>query len=123
VLTELTGFSQAFHTNPTWSFTFFAPSNAAFNNTGAYFSTYAATLKGKWWLGNLFQHHYIPNTQLKSSAFNSSYTRIQTGSFLYVGTQVLNGQLIQNNVSAVTSADLPVTSVSTPFAKSGLKLS
>jgi uncharacterized surface protein with fasciclin (FAS1) repeats len=107
------GFSQAFHTIPTWSFTFFAPSNTAFNNTGAYFASYAATPKGKWWLGNLIQHHYVPNTQLKSSAFNNGYTRIQTGTFLYVGTQVVDGQLMLNNVSAVTSADLPVTSVST----------
>jgi uncharacterized surface protein with fasciclin (FAS1) repeats len=107
------GFAQAFDTIPTWSFTFFAPSDTAFNNTGAYFATYAATPKGKWWLGTLLQHHTIPNTQLKSTRFNESYTRIQTGSFLYVGTQVVGGQLMLNNVSAVTSANLPVTSVST----------
>lgn len=113
-LTQPTGFTQAFETIPTWTFTFFAPSDTAFNNTGAYFSTYAATPKGKWWLGNLLQHHYIPYTQLKSSVFTTSYTRTQTGSFLYVGTQVVSGKLMLNNVSAVTSANLPVTSVSYP---------
>jgi uncharacterized surface protein with fasciclin (FAS1) repeats len=105
---------QAFDTAPTWSYTFFAPSNTAFNNTGEYFSTFVATPKGKWWLGNLIQHHYVPNSQLKTSAFTTSYTRIQTGSFLFVGTQVVNGQLMLNNVSTVTSPNLPVTSVSIP---------
>lgn len=106
------GFLQAFDTAPQWSYTFFAPSNTAFNNTGEYFNTFVTTPKGKWWLGNLIQHHYVPNSQLRSTAFTASYTRIQTGSFLYIGTQVIGGQLILNNVSSVTTADLPVTSVS-----------
>lgn len=105
------GFLQAFDSQATWSYTFFAPSNTAFNNTGAYYSTFAATPKGKWWLGNLIQHHYIPNTKLKTSAFNTSSTRIQTGSFLYVGTQIVGGQLVLNNASVVTDANLPVTNV------------
>ncbi|KAL1858796.1 hypothetical protein VTK73DRAFT_7801 [Phialemonium thermophilum] len=110
VLQEAAGFREAFDTPASWSFTFFAPSNAAFNNTGAYFATYAATPKGRWWLGNLVQHHYVPNSQLKSSLFNSTYTRIQTGLYLYVGTQVVGGgQLMLNNVSAVVEADLPVS--------------
>jgi hypothetical protein len=109
---NLTGFLQAFDTASTWSYTFFAPSNTAFNNTGEYYSTFVATPKGKWWLGNLIQHHYVPNSQLKTSAFTTSYTRIQTGSFLFVGTQVVNGQLMLNNVSTVTTGDIPVTSVS-----------
>jgi uncharacterized surface protein with fasciclin (FAS1) repeats len=119
---NFTGFLQAFDTAATWSYTFFAPSNAAFNNTGAYFSTYAATPKGKWWLGNLVQHHYVPNSQLKTTSFNTSYTRIQTGSFLYVGTRIVDGQLVLNNVSTVASANLPVTSVSWFGAPSILKL-
>jgi hypothetical protein len=106
------GFSQAFDTTPQWTYTFLAPSNTAFNSTGEYFNTFVATPKGKWWLGNLIQHHYIPNSRLKSSAFNSSYTRIQTGSFLYIGTQVVERQLMLNNVSVVTTADIPVTNVS-----------
>lgn len=110
----MTGFLQAFDAAPQWSYTFFAPSNTAFNNTGEYFNTFAATPKGKWWLGNLIQHHYIPNSQLKYSAFTTSYTRIQTGSFLYIGTQLVAGQLILNNVSTVTTADLPTTSVRYP---------
>jgi uncharacterized surface protein with fasciclin (FAS1) repeats len=105
------GFLQAFDSQAAWSYTFFAPSDTAFNNTGAYYSTFAATPKGKWWLGNLIQHHYIPNTQLKTSAFNTSSTRIQTGSFLYVGTQIVGGQLVLNDVSVVTDANLPVTNV------------
>ncbi|OBT41686.1 hypothetical protein VE00_07800 [Pseudogymnoascus sp. WSF 3629] len=109
VLAECGGFLQAFDSQATWSYTFFAPSNTAFNNTGAYYSTFAATPKGKWWLGNLIQHHYIPNTKLKTSAFNTSSTRIQTGSFLYVGTQIVGGQLVLNNASVVTDANLPVT--------------
>jgi len=36
---------------------------------------------------------------------------------LYVGTQVVDGQLMLNNVSAVTSADLPITSVSALTSK------
>ncbi|OBT60913.1 hypothetical protein VE03_10805 [Pseudogymnoascus sp. 23342-1-I1] len=109
VLAECGGFLQAFDSPTTWSYTFFAPSNTAFNNTGAYFSTFAATPKGKWWLGNLIQHHYVPNTQLKTSAFNTSSTRIQTGSFLYVGTKIVGDQLVLNNVAAVTDANIPVT--------------
>lgn len=119
---KFAGFLQAFDTVATWSYTFFAPSNAAFNSTGEYFSTYAATPKGKWWLGNLVQHHYVPNSQLKTTSFNRSYTRIQTGSFLYIGTQIVDGQLVLNNVSTVTSANLPVTSVSWFRSPSILKL-
>ncbi|KKP05653.1 hypothetical protein THAR02_02207 [Trichoderma harzianum] len=57
VLSECAGFGEAFDTAPSWSYTFFAPSDTAFRNTGAYYSTFAATPKGKWWLGNLLQHH------------------------------------------------------------------
>ncbi|KFZ23693.1 hypothetical protein V502_01821 [Pseudogymnoascus sp. VKM F-4520 (FW-2644)] len=109
VLAECGGFLQAFDTPATWSYTFFAPSNTAFNNTGAYYSTFAATPKGKRWLGNLIQHHYVPNTQLKTSAFNTSSTRIQAGNFLYIGTQIVGDQLVLNNVSTVTDANHPVT--------------
>lgn len=38
-LEQCEGFPQAFDTNPTWKFTFFAPSNEAFAETGRYFST------------------------------------------------------------------------------------
>lgn len=37
------GFEQAFDTNPTWTFTFFAPNNDAFDNTGRYFDTFQNT--------------------------------------------------------------------------------
>ena len=37
------GFKAAFDTNPTWNFTFFAPNNDAFNNTGQYFNTFEQT--------------------------------------------------------------------------------
>ncbi|KAH8881394.1 FAS1 domain-containing protein [Thozetella sp. PMI_491] len=109
VLEGSAGFVQAFDTSPTWSFTFFAPSNTAFNNTGAYFSTFAATPKGKWWLGNLMQHHYIPNSKLAIKNFNETYTRIQTGTFLFVGTQIVNGKLTLNKVSTVTEGDIQIT--------------
>lgn len=102
---------QALNTSTNWQFTFFAPSNKAFENTGQYFETFAKTAKGKWWLGNLIQHHYVPNSILKKSAFSTSSTRIQTGTFLYIGTQVVDGVLVLNNVSSVTEADLTLTNV------------
>ena len=37
------GFEQAFDTNPTWTFTFFAPNNDAFDSTGRYFDTFQNT--------------------------------------------------------------------------------
>jgi uncharacterized surface protein with fasciclin (FAS1) repeats len=40
---EPAGFEKAFETVPTWEFTFFAPSNDAFENIGSYFTTFAAT--------------------------------------------------------------------------------
>ncbi|KAI8965320.1 FAS1 domain-containing protein [Daldinia sp. FL1419] len=109
VLSGSSGFLQAFNTIPTWNFTFFAPSNTAFNHTGEYFNTFSDTPKGKWWLGNLVQHHYIPNSQLKVSSFSTNFTRIQTGTFLYVGAQVVSDKLVLNRAATVTEADIPVT--------------
>ncbi|KAL6886750.1 FAS1 domain-containing protein [Trichoderma evansii] len=109
VLNECAGFTEAFDAAPSWSYTFFAPSNTAFKNTGAYYSTFAATPKGKWWLGNLLQHHYVPNSKLMVENFNSTYTRFQTGTFLFVGAQIVDGTLILNRVSSVTEADIPTT--------------
>lgn len=99
---------------PTWNFTFFAPSDTAFNNTGQYFNTYAVTPKGKWWLGNLVQHHYVPNTQLSVSSFSTNYTRLQTGTFLYIGAQVVDEGLVINRAATVTEADIPITNVRRP---------
>lgn len=42
-LHSVAGFEEAFDTNPTWNFTFFAPNNDAFNNTGQYFNTFEPT--------------------------------------------------------------------------------
>ncbi|KXH69200.1 hypothetical protein CSAL01_00425 [Colletotrichum salicis] len=110
VINGSAGFTEAFDTTPTWDFTFFAPSNVAFEkHTGQYFNTFTPTPKGKWWLGNLVQHHYVPNSQLLTSVFNETATRIQTGSYLYVGTQVKDGQVWLNDVAAVTEGDLKVT--------------
>lgn len=113
------GFAQAFNTPTKWNFTFFAPSDAAFENTGQYFSTFAATPKGRWWLGNLLQHHYVPNTALQLSSFNSTPLRFQTGSFLYVGAHIENGQLRLNNASTVTEAGIQVTNVSPKYKRVG----
>lgn len=113
-LTYVIGFVQAFDTIPTWNFTFFAPSDTAFNQTGEYFNTFAATLKGKWWLGNLIQHHYIPNSQLSVSSFSTNFTRVQAGTFLYVGAQVLDGVLVLNRAATVVEADIPVSNVRIP---------
>ncbi|KAI8307069.1 hypothetical protein K4K61_003910 [Colletotrichum sp. SAR11_59] len=110
VLTGSAGFLEAFDTTPTWDFTFFAPSNDAFaKHTGQYFNTFTPTPKGKWWLGNLIQHHYIPNTQLNISVFNETASRIQAGSYLYIGTQIKDGTLWLNDVATVTEGDLRVT--------------
>ncbi|KAI1474103.1 FAS1 domain-containing protein [Daldinia eschscholtzii] len=109
VLAESSGFLQAFDTVPTWNFTFFAPSDTAFKNTGEYFEMFAQTPKGKWWLGNLVQHHYIPNSQLKVSAFSTNFTRIQTGTFLYIGAQIVDNKLVLNRAATVAEADIPVT--------------
>ncbi|KAF0329801.1 beta-ig-h3 fasciclin [Colletotrichum asianum] len=99
VLTGSAGFLEAFDTTPTWDFTFFAPSNDAFaKHTGQYFNTFTPTPKGKWWLGNLIQHHYIPNTQLNISVFNetASSTRQRRG-------------YRPGRISTVTEGDLRVT--------------
>ncbi|KAI2619459.1 FAS1 domain-containing protein [Hypomontagnella submonticulosa] len=109
VLSGSAGFVQAFDTVPTWNFTFFAPSDTAFKQTGQYFNTYVETPKGRWWLGNIVQHHYIPNTQLSISSFSTNFTRFQTGTFLYVGAQVIDGGLVLNRAANVVEANIPVT--------------
>ncbi|KAH7052297.1 FAS1 domain-containing protein [Macrophomina phaseolina] len=108
-LEQPAGFSKAFDTTPTWNFTFFAPSNEAFNNTGDYFETYLSTPKGIWWIGNVINHHYIPNSILRQEDFNSTLSRVQTGSYLYIGTQLVDDVLILNGVARVTEADIPLT--------------
>ncbi|KAK7711100.1 hypothetical protein SLS57_008190 [Botryosphaeria dothidea] len=77
VIEKPAGFAKAFDTYPSWNFTFFAPSDEAFNNTGSYFETYLRTPKGIWWIGNVINHHYIPNTALEKGDFNSTLSRIQ----------------------------------------------
>nr|XP_036588878.1 beta-ig-h3 fasciclin [Colletotrichum truncatum]KAF6800520.1 beta-ig-h3 fasciclin [Colletotrichum truncatum] len=110
VLSGSAGFVEAFDTTPTWDFTFFAPSNEAFSkHTGQYFNTFTPTPKGKWWLGNLMQHHYVPNTRLNTTVFNETTTRIQTGSYLYVGTQAKGGKIWLNDVATITEGNLEVT--------------
>ncbi|KAK9780144.1 putative FAS1 domain-containing protein [Seiridium cardinale] len=109
IVEQAEGFAQAFDTPTNWQFTFFAPSNAAFENTGYYFDTFTTTPKGKWWLGNLLQHHYVPNTAMMSQLFNSTALRFQTGSFLYVGARVEQDRVRLNNASTITEADIIVT--------------
>ncbi|KAF6830660.1 beta-ig-h3 fasciclin [Colletotrichum musicola] len=110
VLNGSAGFIEAFNTTPTWDFTFFAPSDDAFlKHTGQYFNTFTPAPKAKWWLGNLVQHHYVPNTQLNTTVFNETATRIQMGSYLYVGTQVKDGVLWLNDVATITEGNLRVT--------------
>lgn len=107
----VTGFAQAFATEPTWDFTFFAPSNTAFKNVGTYWETYAATARGKWWLGNQLKYHYVPNTKLQKSDFNSTLSRTQTSTYLWISTQIKQEELVLNEVATVTEADIPVTGV------------
>ena len=103
---------QALNTSATWQYTFFAPSNKAFNNPGEYFETFAKTAKGKWWLGNLIQHHYVPNAKLKTSDFNSTTIRLQTSTYLYASAKIVDDDLVLNSVATVTEGNLPVTNVS-----------
>ncbi|KAF2022032.1 hypothetical protein BU24DRAFT_488335 [Aaosphaeria arxii CBS 175.79] len=102
------GFVTAFDTPATWNYTFFAPSNTAFNNTGAYYSTFKATPKGKWWLGNLLTHHYVPNSILRKEDFNETLSRLQTATFLYVSAQQHDGIVTLNKVAKVTESDILV---------------
>ncbi|RAH71316.1 uncharacterized protein BO66DRAFT_437340 [Aspergillus aculeatinus CBS 121060] len=112
-LQTIGGFPKAFDTEPTWSFTFFAPNNDAFElHTGTYFNEFKSTPKGKWWLGNTLLSHYVPNTNLNSSSFNETYQRFQTASYLYVGSQVQDGEIILNNVATVVEKDISVTKAS-----------
>jgi len=100
----------AFDTVPNWSFTFFAPSNEAFNNSAEYFSTYYDSPKGKFWFGNLMTHHYIPNSALTTSNFSGVESKLQTGSYLYIGAQIVNEELRLNQGAAtVTDTNLAVT--------------
>ncbi|KAF4155075.1 hypothetical protein CNMCM6936_002004 [Aspergillus lentulus] len=109
-LDKVGGFSEAFSTDPTWKFTFFAPNNDAFEkNVGRYFNTFESTPKGKWWLANTILHHYVPNTNLKSSNFNGTYQQFQTATFLYVGAEVQNGNLLLNKVATVVEKDIAIT--------------
>ncbi|RHZ54715.1 hypothetical protein CDV55_104199 [Aspergillus turcosus] len=109
-LDKVGGFSEAFGTDPTWKFTFFAPNNDAFEkNVGRYFNTFESTPKGKWWLGNSILHHYVPNTSLKSSNFNETYQQFQTATYLYVGAEVQNGNLLLNKVATVVEKDIAIT--------------
>jgi hypothetical protein len=93
---ELGGFAEAFGTDPSWKFTFFAPNNDAFASyTGTYFDVFENSpyekleilkrileilieyRKGKWWLGNTILHHYVPNSEIESTSFNETMQRFQ----------------------------------------------
>lgn len=67
----------------------------------------------------MLQHHYVPNTALQLSSFNATPLRFQTGSFLYVGAQIENGQLRLNNATTVTEASIQVTNVSPKYKRIG----
>lgn len=43
--------------------------------------------------------------------FNTTYTRFQTGTFLFVGAQTVDGTLVLNKVATATEADIPATNV------------
>ncbi|SCV60939.1 uncharacterized protein FFFS_15508 [Fusarium fujikuroi] len=107
---ETPGFAQAFSTSADWQYTFIAPSNEAFNNTGEYYKSFASTPKGRWWFGQMLQHHYIPNSRLYTGNFTTQKTRIQLGSYLYASAQIKDGDLVLNNVATIVEPDIPVTS-------------
>lgn len=55
-------------------------------------------------------HHYIPNSALTTSDFSGIESKLQTGSYLYIGAQIFNKELILNQGAAtVTEANLAVT--------------
>lgn len=54
-------------------------------------------------------HHYVPGSTLKVSDFNGTATRLQTGSYLYVQTQTVDGTLTLNQVAKVVDGDHAVT--------------
>jgi uncharacterized surface protein with fasciclin (FAS1) repeats len=60
----------------------------------------------------MLQHHYIPNSILYTANFTEEKTRIQTGSYLFLGTQIVDGDLVLNNAATVVEKDLRVTNVS-----------
>ncbi|CAG9952166.1 unnamed protein product [Clonostachys rosea f. rosea IK726] len=109
VVSEAPGFAQAFDTSVNWQYTFFAPSNTAFNNTGQYYNEFAGTPKGQWWVGQMLQHHYIPNSILYAANFTEEKTRIQSGSYLFIGAQLVDGGLVLNNAATVVDKDRHVT--------------
>ncbi|KAF9784828.1 hypothetical protein IL306_006996, partial [Fusarium sp. DS 682] len=109
VVEQTPGFAEAFITSADWQYTFIAPSNEAFNNTGEYYETFARTPKGSWWSGQMLQHHYIPNSRFYTSNFTEKKTRIQLGSYLWASTQIKGGDLVINDVATIVEADIPVT--------------
>ncbi|KAF5702849.1 hypothetical protein FMUND_13275 [Fusarium mundagurra] len=116
------GFAQAFGTSADWQYTFIAPSNEAFNNTGEYCKTFASTPKGRWWSGQMLQYHYIPNSRLYTSNFTTEKTRFQMGSYLYASAQIKGGDLVLNNVATIVEADIPVTNLSARRDKTRLSI-
>ncbi|QKD56645.2 FAS1 domain-containing protein [Fusarium oxysporum Fo47] len=108
-LSKLVEQTPAFSTSADWQYTFIAPSNEAFNNTGEYYKTFASTPKGRWWSGQMLQHHYIPNSRLYTSNFTAEKTRFQLGSYLYASAEIKGGDLVLNNVATIVEANIPVT--------------
>ncbi|KAL5335806.1 hypothetical protein BJX70DRAFT_390422 [Aspergillus crustosus] len=43
------------------------------------------------------------------SAFNETYQRIQTGTYLFIGAELQNDELLLNKVARVVEGDIPVT--------------
>jgi len=55
-------------------------------------------------------HHYIPNSALTTSNFSGVESKLQTGSYLYIGAQIVNEELRLNQGAAtVTDTNLAVT--------------
>jgi hypothetical protein len=61
----------------------------------------------------MLQHHYIPNSILYAANFTEEKTRIQSGSYLFIGAQLVDGGLVLNNAATVVDKDRHVTNVST----------
>lgn len=70
----------------------------------------------------MIQHHYVPNSKLSTTEFSTKPSRIQTSTFLYVGTQIVDGTLLLNNVASVTEGNIEITNVSLVGTIDGLSL-
>ncbi|KAI5852789.1 FAS1 domain-containing protein [Morchella snyderi] len=108
------GFETAFsHTPETNNFTFFAPNNAAFASMSQNLKRFYLTpsTRGRAYLGNTLMYHYLPVDVYKTDGgvlFTDTFSRVQTATFLFLGTQKVGKDLVLNRRVKVVKGDIPV---------------